>query len=329
MPYLVNLITSDTKIKVSSDKSASKKHLIDGSPETCWTSQQDLPQSIQLIFPQPVVPKLLTFTFQGGFVGTQCVIQTTTPSEDSTAKPTWENLTNVYPEDVNRKQVFDLPPMPTPKGISGIKFTPIYRVVLPRIVQLSRHFTSTNPSRMSYPSTIQAITIAKVKQDGYNGDFQVIEKTTQPFKPSPSDIVIKVEYFGVNFIDTYYRKGLYPLKSFPAVLGKEVSGTIVALPTDANILNDPDFQARKYVVGGKVAADWLGSHSDYAAIPYKLVYPVPPSVSTLTAAAGLVQALTAVTFMDESYEVKKGDVLLVHTVAGGLGLLHYLHAGES
>lgn len=51
------------------------------------------------------------------------------------------------------------------------------------------------------------------------------------------------------------------------------------------------------------------------------MYPVPSSVSTLEAAAGLVQSLTAVSFMDEAYTVKKGDTLLIHTVAGGLGLL--------
>ncbi|KAG9222271.1 hypothetical protein CCMSSC00406_0006568 [Pleurotus cornucopiae] len=172
----------------------------------------------------------------------------------------------------------------------------------------------------SVPSTIEAIAISKT------GDFDVIEKKTLPFKPEASNIVVKVEYFGVNFIDTYYRKGLYPLKSFPAVLGKETAGTIVALPTDEKVLNDPDYQARKYTIGGKVAVDWLGSHSNYVAVPYKLVYRVPDSVSTLTAAAGLVQAITAVSFMDEAYAVKKGDVLLVHTVAGGLGLLFTQYA---
>lgn len=67
--------------------------------------------------------------------------------------------------------------------------------------------------------------------------------------------------------------------------------------------------------------DCLGSHATYAAIPWKVVFSVPDSVSTRVAAAGLLQGLTTLTFTEEAYKVKKGDVVLVHTVAGGLGLL--------
>ncbi|THV06469.1 NAD(P)-binding protein [Dendrothele bispora CBS 962.96] len=166
------------------------------------------------------------------------------------------------------------------------------------------------------PDTIEAIAINKT------GGFEVIEKLTLPFpKVDPKNLVVKVEYLGVNFIDTYYRQGLYPYKEFPAVLGKETAGTIVALPTDSDVLNDPDYIKQGYEVGGKVACDFLGSHSNYASIPWLKVYPIKRGVSTRVAAAGLLQALTAVTFFEEAYEVKKGDIILIHTVAGGLGLL--------
>jgi len=56
-------------------------------------------------------------------------------------------------------------------------------------------------------------------------------------------------------------------------------------------------------------------------VPWKCVYPVPDSVSTKIAAASLLQGLTAVSFFEEAYKVKKGDTILVHTVAGGIGLL--------
>ncbi|KAF8899277.1 hypothetical protein BD779DRAFT_1666974 [Infundibulicybe gibba] len=169
---------------------------------------------------------------------------------------------------------------------------------------------------MSFPSTVEAIAISKP------GDFDVIEKTTLPFpKVNAGDIVVKVEYAGVNFIDTYYRKGFYPLKELPAVLGKETAGTIVALPSDESTVNHSVFKQRNYAVGGRVAVDFLGTHATYISVPWKNVYPVPASVSNLTAAASLVQAITAVTFFEESYHVKKGDIILVHTVAGGLGLL--------
>jgi NADPH2:quinone reductase len=169
---------------------------------------------------------------------------------------------------------------------------------------------------MSFPDTVQAITIAK------NGGPEVIEKTTIPFpKQKPGDILIKVDYFGVNFIDTYYRTGLYKYPTFPSVLGKETSGTIVALPTDEESLNNETFKKAGYAIGKKVAADFLGTHASYIAVPWKWVYPVPDGLSTQIAAASLLQGLTAVTFFEEAYKVKNGDTILVHTVAGGLGLL--------
>jgi len=102
---LVSLINSNTLIKVSStlDKSVGKKYLVDGSPETCWTSQQGLPQHIQLNFAQPVIPRRLSFIFQGGFVGTQCAVYVS--GKDNKDR---KLMTHVYPEDVNRRQTFDL-----------------------------------------------------------------------------------------------------------------------------------------------------------------------------------------------------------------------------
>ena len=56
-------------------------------------------------------------------------------------------------------------------------------------------------------------------------------------------------------------------------------------------------------------------------VPWRSVYPVPASISTVTAAASLLQGLTAYTFFEEAYPVKAGDTILVHTIAGGVGLL--------
>jgi len=99
-----SLINPETKIKVSStlDKSVAKKYLVDGNPETCWTSQQGTPQYIQLSSPSPVIPKRISITFQGGFAGRCCTILINNTS------PGWNTLTRIYPEDVNRAQVFDL-----------------------------------------------------------------------------------------------------------------------------------------------------------------------------------------------------------------------------
>ncbi|KAJ7597729.1 NAD(P)-binding protein [Mycena floridula] len=178
----------------------------------------------------------------------------------------------------------------------------------------SRHYFSRTMSQ--YPSTVEAVALNKI------GGLEVLEKMTLPFpKVEPGHVVVKVEYIGVNFIDVYYRQGLYPLSSFPAVIGKEAAGTIVGLPSDSKVLEDADYKKRNFAVGGRVAVDFLGAHASYISLPWSRIYPVPDSVPAKIAAASTLQCLTAVSFFEEAYEVKKGDTLLIHTIAGGLGLV--------
>jgi NADPH2:quinone reductase len=65
----------------------------------------------------------------------------------------------------------------------------------------------------------------------------------------------------------------------------------------------------------------MGAFANYISVPYASVYPLPDNVSTQLGAGALTQGLTALSFITESYDVKKGDKILVHTVAGGLGLM--------
>lgn len=110
------------RVSSTLDKTVGKKCLTDGSVETCWTSQQvrifrrhsstsshpvDLPQGtpqyIQISFDTAVIPRRVELTFQGGFVGRRCSVDVVLPGEKE-----WKTLTRIYPEDVNRKQTFDL-----------------------------------------------------------------------------------------------------------------------------------------------------------------------------------------------------------------------------
>ncbi|KAK7063927.1 USP domain-containing protein [Favolaschia claudopus] len=150
-----------------------------------------------------------------------------------------------------------------------------------------------------------------------------------PLKVESGDLVVKAEWLGVNFIDTathfIFSKGLYPVQEFPSVLGGEMAGTILALPTDDSVLNDPEYKKRGFTVGAKVivgsaSRSMGGVHSDYAAFSWKYALVIPPNVSTRTAAAAMCQGLTALTFIEEAHKVQKGETILVHTVAGGLGL---------
>jgi len=170
---------------------------------------------------------------------------------------------------------------------------------------------------MSFPSQIKAVGIHKT------GDFDVIEDLALPFpENAPGNVLVKMHYGGVNFIDTYFRKGLYKIDRFPYVLGTEGAGTIAALPSDPSVVNDEEFKKRGFKVGGKVAvyAGAVGTFTEYTTVPWAKVYPVPESVSLRTAAGLFVQGLTALTFITEAYNVQRGDYILVHTIAGGLGL---------
>ncbi|KAJ6520182.1 galactose-binding domain-like protein [Mycena sanguinolenta] len=104
-----SLLNPDT-IKVSStlDKSAGKKHLVDNNPETCWTSQQGLPQYVQLGFSEPVVPETIHLTFQGGFVGTRCAVKVPASTQNSETVNDWQTLVYIFPGDVNNRQEFSL-----------------------------------------------------------------------------------------------------------------------------------------------------------------------------------------------------------------------------
>ncbi|KAI0746899.1 NAD-P-binding protein [Daedaleopsis nitida] len=169
--------------------------------------------------------------------------------------------------------------------------------------------------KMTVPEKMRAVGIRQT------GDFDVIEELELPVPTTvPGNVLIKVHYAGVNFIDTYFRKGLYPIKSLPTALGGEAAGEIVALPSDETVLGDKDYKLRGFKVGDKVAAYGFGSFAEYVSVAWDKVFPLPEGVSTRDAAAALTQGATALTFVTEAYAVQKGDTVLVHTVAGGLGL---------
>ncbi|OZJ02064.1 hypothetical protein BZG36_04968 [Bifiguratus adelaidae] len=106
---MTSLIGPNAKIKVSSvlnrdNASFGKQNLTDGNHETCWNSEQGLPQYILIDFGQAVEPRQLDLMFQGGFVGKKCVLLTS--AGDNNYKP-W---TTIYPDDVNSAQRFPLDP---------------------------------------------------------------------------------------------------------------------------------------------------------------------------------------------------------------------------
>ncbi|BGP44121.1 NADPH:quinone reductase [Rhodotorula kratochvilovae] len=165
-------------------------------------------------------------------------------------------------------------------------------------------------SSQNLPSKMRAAQIHE------QGDIDVIQ-VREVDVPTPKDgqVLIKVEYAGVNFIDTYFRGGVYK-PALPYILGNESAGTVVALGAGVSA------ESHGYSVGDRVAAYTAGgSFAEYALAAADKVIKLPEGFSTKDAATVVTQGLTALTFVKEAHEVKPGQFILVQAAAGGLGLL--------
>ncbi|KAK6531504.1 NADPH:quinone reductase [Arthrobotrys megalospora] len=151
----------------------------------------------------------------------------------------------------------------------------------------------------------------KAVQISRTGGTEVLEINQIPIpKPQPGHILVKAAYAGVNFIDTYFRTGLYPAP-LPFTLGSEGSGTVEAVGEGVT----------KYKPGEHVVYYGSGSYTEYLNVPEKAISHIPEGLKLEDGAAILIQGLTALTMLRESYEVKKGDTILIHAAAGGTGLV--------
>jgi NADPH2:quinone reductase len=132
-------------------------------------------------------------------------------------------------------------------------------------------------------------------------------------QPSPGvgEVLIKVEAIGMNFVDTYFRAGLYP-HELPFVLGSEVAGVVEAVGDGVTGLR----------VGERVAtADAVGAYAEYCVAPADLVTSLPGDVAFDVAAAALLKGMTAHLLVKSVYPVRHGDTVLLHAGAGGVGLI--------
>jgi len=130
----------------------------------------------------------------------------------------------------------------------------------------------------------------------------------------PQDVLVQNEVAGVNFIDTYLRKGLYPIpQGLPATIGQEGAGVIVAV-------GDTSLQQR---VGQRVgySACCDGSYRSLTRVESSKAFLIPEGLPSEVATTVLVQGLTAHYLVNDSYKVQPGDAVLVHAAAGGTGLL--------
>ncbi|MGA2087259.1 MAG: quinone oxidoreductase [Terracidiphilus sp.] len=130
-------------------------------------------------------------------------------------------------------------------------------------------------------------------------------------QPGPGQALIRVEAIGVNFIEIYFRKGVYKA-ALPLTPGSEAAGTVEELGPGVT----------GFAAGDAVASvSVLGSYAEYALVPAAQLVKTPAGLSMEKAAAAMLQGMTAHYLAHSTFPLKAGDTALVHAGAGGVGLL--------
>ena len=146
-----------------------------------------------------------------------------------------------------------------------------------------------------------------VEQPG--GPESMVLRTLPDPTPGPGEALVCVEAAGVNYIDVYHRTGLYKLP-LPLTPGSEGAGVVEAV--------GPEVEGLKG--GDRVAyAMQIGAYAEHAVVPAWKLVPVPRAIESRTAAALMLQGMTAHYLVHSVYAVKAGDSMLVHAAAGGVG----------
>lgn len=146
-----------------------------------------------------------------------------------------------------------------------------------------------------------------------HGGPEVLEYVDfSPVAPGPREVLVRNRAIGLNFIDTYYRNGLYPLQ-LPSGLGSEGAGVVEALGAEVH-----EFQ-----VGDRVAyaTGPQGSYAELHTLPADVLVPLPDAVSFEQAAAATLKGLTVQYLLCQIGRFQGGETILFHAAAGGVGSL--------
>lgn len=131
-------------------------------------------------------------------------------------------------------------------------------------------------------------------------------------EPGPGEALVKQEAVGLNYIDVYFRTGLYKAPSMPVIIGMEGAGTVAAVGSAVTDI----------AVGDRVAyAGALGGYATERVIAADRLVKLPPGIDAKTAASMMLQGMTAQYLVRRTYKVKAGDIIVVHAAAGGVGLI--------
>jgi NADPH:quinone reductase len=149
----------------------------------------------------------------------------------------------------------------------------------------------------------------QVKETGGPEKMELVEVPAP--QPGPKEALVKIAVSGVNFIDVYFRIGLYKADA-PIALGMEAAGVVEAVGPEVTEVRP----------GDRVAyAMTRGSYAEYAVVPAWQLVKVPDEIGLNTAAAAMLQGMTAHYLTHTTFPLKSGDTCLVHAAAGGAGRL--------
>lgn len=149
-------------------------------------------------------------------------------------------------------------------------------------------------------------------QFSQHGGPEVLQTVdTTPAEPGTSEVRVRNHAIGLNFIDTYYRSGLYSPPSLPSGLGTEGAGVIDAIGAG---VEDFHIGERVAYAGGP-----LDAYGEYHVLPARQLVKIPPGISFEEAAAVMLKGLTTQYLLRQTYAVKAGETILFHAAAGGVG----------
>ena len=156
------------------------------------------------------------------------------------------------------------------------------------------------------------IAAMKAIQFHSSGGPEVLQLADLPIpEPGQGQVLIRIEAIGVNFIEIYFRKGVYKT-ALPAIPGSEAAGTIEELGPGVT----------GFAVGDAVASTAvIGSYAEYALVPAAQLIRIPQALTMEQAAAAMLQGMTAHYLAYSTWPLKAGESALVHAGAGGVGLL--------